>query len=215
MQRWKLDPLAAVTLVVLLVGLSVFGYVHIWMKEPGRGSSDTSAGQSEGVIREAAAEDSSLATSGSESAKTPTGEDTIVYVSGAVSIPGVVRLPLGSRVADGLEAAGGVLPEADLTRINLARKVADGEQIHVPVQGEVDVGAGEESSHDTTNITCVDINSANIEQLQQLDGVGPALAQRILDHREEFGPFSSPESLVEVTGIGTKKLRAILDSLCP
>ncbi|MSS84559.1 ComEA family DNA-binding protein [Actinomycetaceae bacterium WB03_NA08] len=214
-QRWKLDPLAAVTLVVLLVGLSVFSYVNLWMKDPGGGSDHAAAGQSAGVLVEDTAEDLAQAISGSEIAKTPVGEDAVVYVSGAVSTPGVVHLPLGSRVCDALEAAGGALPEADVARINLARKVMDGEQIHVTVQGEVDVGTGEETSRETTNTTCVDINSADMEQLQQLDGVGPALAQRILDHREEFGPFSSPESLVEVTGIGTKKLRAIRDSLCP
>lgn len=214
-QRWKLDPLAAVTLVVLLVGLSVFSYVHLWMKDPGRGSDHKAAGQSSSVLAENTAQDSTSATSGNEIAKTTANEDAIVYVSGAVNTPGVVRLPLGARVSDALEAAGGALPDADLARINLARKVADGEQIHVTPEGEAEGRAGEETSRESTSGTCVDINAADIEQLQQLDGVGPALAQRILDHREEFGPFPEPDSLVEVTGIGTKKLRAILDSLCP
>lgn len=149
----------------------------------------------------------------------------IVHVSGAVSAPGVVQLPPGSRVDDALQAAGGATAEADLSAVNLARPVADGEQIHVPLPGEepppVDPGPsstedhgnpeGSESSGGAGGGEAIDLNTASATELEELPGVGPAIAQRIIEHRELNGPYSSVDGLLEVSGIGPATLEKIRD----
>ena len=143
--------------------------------------------------------------------------EVVVHVAGAVAAPGVVVLDGGARVADALAAAGGADAEADLSAINLARVVIDGEQVYVPARGEApqaavpeppqqgaapspDGGAGPGGGQQAGGP--VDINSADAETLQQLPGIGPALAQRIIAHREEVGPFGSVDELDDVSGIG-------------
>lgn len=157
----------------------------------------------------------------------PENRELIIHVSGAVTAPGVVRLPGGARVDDALSAAGGPTAEADLTAINLARPLVDGEQIHVPVPGEdprpqpgdapgsgtgdaggADAGAdGAASGPDTAG--AIDLNTASLAELEELPGVGPAIAQRILEHREKNGPFDSVDGLLEVSGIGPATLEEI------
>ncbi len=116
----------------------------------------------------------------------------VVAVAGRVLHPGLVRLPAGARVADALAAAGGPLPGTDLSTLNLARKVVDGELITVGVPTPTAMSSGE----------LVNLNTATLEQLQTLPGVGPVLAQRIIDHREQLGGFGSVADLRQVTGIG-------------
>jgi competence protein ComEA len=145
----------------------------------------------------------------------------VVDVVGQVLHPGVVSVPDGSRVGDVLSAAGGPLPDADVHRLNLARVVSDGEQVVVPRPGETPAeplggdgsgaggagGAG--SAAATTAATVVDLNTATLTSLDTLPGVGPVLAQRILDWRGEHGRFSSVDELGEVSGIGDKLLAQI------
>ena len=162
---------------------------------------------------------------GTATGATATGV-VVVHVVGAVIRSGVVRLALGSRVLDAVSAAGGPAPGADLPQLNLARVVADGEQIHVPRKGETlppagvpgAVGAGAAGGPATAgggggaagaNAVPVDLNSADAATLDTLPGVGPVLAQRILDWRTEHGRFSSVDELGEVSGIGDKLLAQI------
>jgi competence protein ComEA len=141
----------------------------------------------------------------------------MVHVVGRVVRPGVVRLPAGSRVTDAVARAGGPRPDADLSAINLARVVADGEQVRVPKPGEAPTplgsapsagaGLGPPAAGGAAAASApVNLNSAGLADLDQLPGVGPVLAQRILDWRTEHQRFASVDELGEVSGIGDKLL---------
>jgi competence protein ComEA len=127
----------------------------------------------------------------------PTPPGVVVDVGGRVRRPGLVTLPLGSRVADALRAAGGALRQSDLLSLNLAAKVADGQLLLVGVPGGTVAGTGGESSAGP-----VDLNSATADQLEALPGIGPVLAQHILDWRTAHGGFHSVDQLKDVSGIG-------------
>jgi competence protein ComEA len=132
-----------------------------------------------------------------------------VHVAGAVSHPGVVRLREGDRVIDAIEEAGGPLPEADLEALNLAQEVSDGQKIYVLVAGEDGgEGAGTAGGNGSGK---VNINLADRGELEELPGIGPTLAERIIAYREKTGGFRSVEELKQVSGIGEKKLEEIRD----
>ena len=122
---------------------------------------------------------------------TPTPGVLRVYVSGAVQHPDVYLLPPGSIVKDALLAAGGAITEADLISINLAHAVADGEQVHVPRAGESPVRL---PSVEPLSQAKVNVNTADRAALEALPGIGPELAQRILDYRQAYGPFAQIEN---------------------
>jgi len=129
-----------------------------------------------------------------------------VYVTGAVNQPeSLVTIPAGSRVRDVLEAAGGVSDSADLERVNLAQIVRDGDQIHVPELGAAETVLPTPSG----GIEIVHINSATLEELMTLPGVGEALAQRILDYRRANGSFADLAALDAVEGIGPALLERV------
>ncbi|MBL7500130.1 ComEA family DNA-binding protein [Frankia sp. CNm7] len=141
--------------------------------------------------------------------------EVVVDVAGRVHRPGVVRLPAGSRVIDALERAGGVLPDTDTTALALARPLVDGEQIFVDGRpGPAPVapaGPGPGPGPGTgAEAGPVHLNSATVDQLDTLPGVGPVLAQRIVQWREENGPFTAPEQLGEVPGVGDRRLTELL-----
>ncbi|MFC7480743.1 helix-hairpin-helix domain-containing protein [Luedemannella flava] len=142
----------------------------------------------------------------------PSGE-IVVSVAGRVRRPGLVRLPAGARVADALEAAGGALPGTDLTYLNLARKVADGELVVVGVTPPpgVAIEGGGGSAGAGAAAGPVNLNTATIAQLQTLPGVGPVLAQRILDYRTAHGGFRSVGDLRQVSGIGDTRFAQLKD----
>lgn len=135
-----------------------------------------------------------------------------VHAAGAVAHPGVYRVRAGGRVSDLLDAAGGPAADADLDQVNLAAKVADGERVYVPRRGEspppipgsTGVGAGGGAA-----VGPVNLNTATLEQLDSLPGVGPSTAQAILDYRKTNGRFRSVDELMEVRGIGEAKLAAL------
>lgn len=164
----------------------------------------------------------------------PTGASSdgavVVHVIGAVSSPGLVTLPAGSRVSDAVERAGGATGPADLTRVNLARVVADGERLWVPAVGETEApaavdgtgaaptaggaapapGAGAGSSGSSPE-TLVDLNTADRTTLETLPGIGPSLADRIIAWRDAHGRFRAVEDLLDVSGIGDGRFADLRD----
>lgn len=153
---------------------------------------------------------------------TPTPEPIRVYVSGEVAAADVYELPADSIVADALEMAGGFTDEAAAEVLNLAQPLVDGMHIHVPVVSEVkgdeerpvisgpasgvsaSVGGGRDGER-------ININTASLEKLEELPGVGPATAQKIVDYRETNGPFERIEEIMDVSGIGEAKFEQMED----
>lgn len=142
--------------------------------------------------------------------------DVVVHVAGAVRRPGVYTLPGGSRVADAVEAAGNGTDKAVFDGLNLARPLTDGEQVVVPEKGEDQPGspapsAGAPASAAPTAgaAATVSLNAATVADLETLPGIGPVLAQRILDYRESIGGFTEIGQLREVPGIGEKTFQAL------
>jgi len=161
-------------------------------------------------------------------APTATAVRLLVYVSGAVARPDVVRLAEGARAGDAVRAAGGFADDADRAAVNLAAPLADGQQLHVPAVGEgpppaaapaggmhgapsavggvpAPAGAGVPAA----GAGVVDVNRASAAELEALPGVGPALAQRIVAYREANGPFASADDLEAVSGIGARTLERL------
>lgn len=138
----------------------------------------------------------------------PSGE-LYVHVLGAVARPGLYVLDLDARIVDAVAAAGGTTDAADLTGVNLARILTDGEQIIVPVQG----AAGQEPDAAAPGDDRVDLNTADQAALETLPRIGPALAERIIAWREENGRFASVDDLLAVPGIGEKLLAGIREGV--
>jgi len=142
-----------------------------------------------------------------------TAGEVVVHVAGAVARPGVVRLDGGGRVNDAIAAAGGPAADADLNQVNLAAKVGDGDRIYVPRRGELPPPAP--SAGATVGAPAsgraapVDLNSATLEQLDALPGVGPATAKAIVDYRTKQGRFRVVDDLLSVPGIGPAKLATL------
>ncbi|MCX4732155.1 ComEA family DNA-binding protein [Streptomyces sp. NBC_01363] len=213
--RCGLEPKTLAALAVVLVAAGAFAAVHFWSARP-------HSVRAPDPVNEAANAPTSPSTSppASDDAEVPEpsagsppmtgpGGHIVVDVSGKVRRPGVLQLPSGARVADALRAAGGVRAGADLTGLNRARVLMDGEQIVVGAPsgpsavggtGGAAVGGGGSSSAGP-----VSLNTATVEQLDTLPGVGPVLAQHIVDYRAQHGGFRSVDELREVNGIGDRR----------
>jgi competence protein ComEA len=135
--------------------------------------------------------------------------DVIVHVAGAVERPGVYRLPAGARVTDAIRRAGGFGGGANRGGINLAARLSDGQQVAVPGPGNAAAAA---SGAQTGPIS---LGSATIEQLDQIEGIGPVTAQKILEFRDQHGGLSSIDQLDEVDGIGPSTMETLRTSLQP
>jgi competence protein ComEA len=143
-----------------------------------------------------------------------------VHVAGAVRRPGLFQVPAGSRVAAAVARAGGPRPKANLTLVNLAARVQDGQQVVVPGPGvAAPVGAAGVGT-DGAGATALpgvkpSLATATVEQLEELDGIGPTLAERIVEYRESHGGFRSIAELREVEGIGEKRFASLKEALQP
>ena len=136
-----------------------------------------------------------------------------VDVKGAVKSPGIYDLPVGSRVHDAVQKAGGLTDEADSKSLNLAQKVSDEALVYVPTKGEE--GVSQQAASGTTPSTSkdkkVNLNKASLEELKQVKGLGGKRAQDIIDHREANGKFKSVDELKKVSGIGAKTIEKLKD----
>jgi competence protein ComEA len=143
--------------------------------------------------------------------------EVYVHVAGAVREPGLIRVPPDTRVAAAMERAGGPTARADLALINLAAKVQDGQQILVPVKGAVDAPAagGPAAGGAAPPGAKIHLSTATVAQLDEIDGIGPTLAGRIVEYREAHGGFRSIDQLAQVDGIGEKRLTTLRDALQP
>jgi competence protein ComEA len=145
-----------------------------------------------------------------------------VHVAGAVRRPGLVKVPAGARVAEAVLRAGGPGRRADLTGVNLAAQVEDGQQVVVPVAGALPGGSGGTAGVPGGAAGAAgpagvkpSLGSATVEQLDEIDGIGPTLAERIVEYRTENGGFSSLDELDEVDGIGEARLKTLKEALQP
>ncbi len=151
-----------------------------------------------------------------------------VHVAGAVRRPGLMTMSAGSRVADALQRAGGPGPRADLAAVNLAARIADGQQIVVPRTGAAASGGSPSGVASGASggasgpaggypaggaVTGIHLSTATVEQLDGVDGIGPTLAQRIIDYRDAHGGFRSLAELAQVDGIGEKRLATLREAL--
>jgi competence protein ComEA len=140
----------------------------------------------------------------------------VVDLVGAVASPGPVDLPAGGRLEQAISEAGGLAPDADITRIYLAKRLDDGEQVVIPSLKPTfesggptppTAGGGSTAAADTGNL--ININTASVQDLTLLPGIGDVLAQRIVDYRDQHGPFTSIDQLDDVDGIGPALLKEI------
>jgi competence protein ComEA len=145
------------------------------------------------------------------------GEGVYVHVAGAVRRPGLFRVPAGSRVAAAVARAGGPSPKAELTLVNLAARIQDGQQIIVPGPGVAAPAAAGGTAPGAGALPGVkpSLATATVEQLEELDGIGETLAERIVEYRDAHGGFRSLGQLRDVEGIGEKRFESLREALQP
>jgi len=203
--RVGLDP-GPVLLVVALVALAMAVTAYVVLRTGG----ESEAVSSEPTLARPADESPLVPSEAATGASPASGGDVTVDVAGKVRRPGLTTLPAGSRVADALEKAGGPRGRVDLSALNLARVLVDGEQILVGRAAQPGgMAAGASTAAPDPTGALVNLNTATPEQLETLPGVGPVTAQKILDWRGANGAFSSVDQLLDIDGIGDKTLAEI------
>lgn len=190
---WKIIGMALV--IVAVVAFCGGNLYQEWRAE----------GEGLTLVKEEAVASEEAAASASE--ETPASGEVVVHVAGAVSAPGVYTLPTDSRVDDAVRAAGATA-DADLSQLNLAQKLADGQKITVPAAGETPAPADNADntapSDSSQSGALININTATLEELETLPSIGEVRAQAIIAYREEHGGFRTTDELMEVSGIGEK-----------
>jgi len=224
------DPAARGAIMLALVALAAAAVAAFfaWHGRPVRIEAASDAVATQGAVgtgAPAAARTGAAPDPTSGAGRSPTAAaEVVVDVAGLVRQPGVVRLPAGTRVIDAIQRAGGVLPGTDTTGLALARPLVDGEQILVDGKpgpasdgpstgagsGAGGAGGGAGAAGTGGGQAPVHLNTATADQLDTLPGIGPVLAARIIQYREENGPFGSPEQLAEVPGVGDRRLAELL-----
>ncbi|MFE6754804.1 helix-hairpin-helix domain-containing protein [Streptomyces sp. NPDC057684] len=224
--RCGLERRSVIALAVVLVAAAGFAVHHFWtgraqpvsVPEVVRSAAPEEAAGSSAAGQEPDTGPSAPAASAAGGAAGASGAGIVVDVSGKVRSPGIHRLPAGSRVADALRAAGGIRPGVDPTGINRARLLADGEQVVVGAPGApggIGSGGSAGSAGAAAAAGPIGLNTATAEQLDTLPGVGPVLAQHIIDYRTEHGGFRSVEELREVNGIGDRRFSDLQNLVRP
>jgi competence protein ComEA len=167
----------------------------------------------------AATESETVATPLEPVASAPARAILVIHVVGEVRRPGLYRLRDGARIADAVQRAGGALRDADLAGLNLAAPLVDGIQVVVPAQAQESAApsgtAGATGTSAGAAGPLVSLSSATVEELDQLPGVGPVTAQKIVDYRTEHGPFASVDDLDAVPGIGPTRIEQLRDLVTP
>jgi competence protein ComEA len=197
LSRTQLVVYATVAVALLLVGARAIR---------GEQSTESSyAAESGGGVSAGSGGGGSIAIGGA-------GGDVVVDVTGAVRQPGVYRMPAGSRVDDAVKRAGGPTGRAELEAVNLAARLADGQQVVVPERAAAGAATSAAAGAASGPIS---LGTATVEQLEEIDGIGPVTAADIVEFRDEHGGLSSVEQLDEVPGIGPATMEPLRDSLQP
>lgn len=223
MDRWAEKLLGhKVVVVAMLVVVAAASGLAMASFGGSTGSVSFERNDGSGASVESDAEDAPSDDTDVSSKKSSSAAEVYVDVDGAVASPGVYRLKDGARVSQAIDAAGGLTTGADVTGLNRASKVTDGQKIYVPTVGEqqtatvtggADGGASAASGAGASS-GLVNINTASAAELQTLSGIGPSMAQSIIDERTQNGAFASVDDLMRVSGIGEKKLAKIKDCIC-
>ena len=224
--RWGIRPRLAAIAALIVIAL---GTVVVWsMRAPsGAAAGHPSEAGSQATFGSQSVGPSASSAPGEDNGSwaTSTGNsEVVVHVAGQVARPGLLKLAAGSRVDDAIEAAGGFTTDAARDDLNLARILVDGEQVYVPgvglgseeasggsSTGQISGGVGEDASRATgAGAAKINVNRADADELEELPGVGPVLAQRIEQYRDLNGPFIKLEDLEEVSGIGPSLLEQLV-----
>jgi competence protein ComEA len=209
--RTQLVVYAAVGVALLLLGAR-------WIRSADSGSaSPGSVSYSSGLGSSGSGLGSSSSGSGSFGVDDTGGGDLVVDVTGAVGRPGVYTLPAGSRVNDAVQRAGGATAKGDVQQINLAARLADGQQIVIPsrVKNPAGVAEGATVSGSAAVDGPISIGTATVEELDTIEGIGPVTAQNIIGYRDQHGGVSSIDQLDEIDGIGPATMEALRARLQP